>query len=92
LLDGCFGAKLKNDGKHKFEDMLDENIDYDSLLLFLLAEEDIDEEYFSLIAENENTFKQTNSPSHGYEKFNWNTADKLFCKVEFRFKKMTVPD
>jgi hypothetical protein len=48
LLDGCFGEKLKNDGKHKFEDMLDENIDYENLLLFLLAEEDIDEEYFSL--------------------------------------------
>ena len=33
--------------------MLDEYIDYENLLLFLLAEEDIDEEYFLFIAENE---------------------------------------
>ena len=88
---GVLAGKLKMAENIDIENMFDDNIDYEDLLLFLLAEEDIDEEYFLLIAENENMFKQSNFPFQGYDKFNWDTADELFCKVEFRFKKEDIP-
>lgn len=36
-------------------------------------------------------FKQSNFPFQGYDRFNQDTADELFCKVEFRFKKEDIP-
>lgn len=43
---GVLAGKLKMAENIGIENMFDDNIDYEDLLLFLLAEEDIDEEEY----------------------------------------------
>ena len=68
------------------------NIDFGDLLLLALAECDINEEEYLLLAkEDDNEFKQSNFPYQVYETFDWNIMDELVCRTEFRFKKEDIP-
>ena len=71
-----------------FEDMLNENVNYEDFLLLLLAVEDIDnDEHLLLMAESKHLFQQSNFPFQGYEKFDWNSLDELFCKTDLDSRK-----